>query len=76
MYPSRSSWLSLFGLNGGNRKVLNGSLAALLLLRILHVELGLTGPKAMSGVGYYGKLGFIGGMASYAAYLVERYLRF
>lgn len=47
---------SVVELNGGNRKVLSGSLAALLLLRILHVELGLMGPGAMSGgrpIGYY-----------------------
>ena len=30
-------------LNGANRKILNYSMAALLVLRILHVELGLKG---------------------------------
>ena len=66
-------------LNGGNRKALNGSLAALLLLRILYVKLGLMGLKAMSGgrpIGYYGTLGFIGGMVSYAVYPVKGYWRF
>jgi len=67
---------SIVELNGGNRKVLNGSLGALLLLRILHVELGLMGPGSMSNghpIGYFGTLGFIGGMAGYAAYLVKGY---
>jgi hypothetical protein len=36
---------SIFELKGGNRKTLNGSLGALLLLRILHVEVGLLGPQ-------------------------------
>lgn len=67
---------SIVELNGGNRKVLNGSLGALLLLRILHVELGMLGPNASSDgrrIGYYGTLGFIGGMAGYATYLVKGY---
>lgn len=66
-------------LNGGNRKVLVGSLDALLLLRILYVELGLLGPKSLSTgrpIGYFGTLGFIGGMAGYAAYLVKGYWGF
>jgi uncharacterized membrane protein YecN with MAPEG domain len=67
---------SIVELNGGNRKVLNGSLGALLLLRILHVELGMLDPNASSNgrrIGYYGTLGFIGGMAGYATYLVKDY---
>ena len=66
-------------LNGGNRKVLNGSLGALLVVRILHVELGLRGPKSLSNgrpIGYFGTLGFLGGMAGYAAYLVKGYWGF
>ena len=67
---------SIVELNGGNRKVLNGSLGTLLLLRILHVEFGMLGPNALSmgrRIGYYGTLGFIGGMAGYATYLVKGY---
>ena len=66
-------------LNGGNRKVLNGALGALLLLRILHVEFGLLGPKNVAfgrPVGYFGTQGYIAGMAGYAAYLVKGYWGF
>jgi uncharacterized protein len=69
---------SVVDLNGGNRNVLGGSLAAL-LLRILHIELSLVGPKAMSGglpTDSYGTLGLIGGMAGYATYLVKGYWGF
>lgn len=51
-------------LNGGNRRILNGSLAALLVLRVAHVELGLRGPKSTSfgrALGFAGTMGFIGG---------------
>lgn len=63
-------------LNGGNRKVLNGGLAALLLFRILHVEFGLRGAHGDAPgrvTGYLGTLGFLGGMSAYAAYLVKGY---
>lgn len=66
-------------LNGGDRKTLNGALAALLLVRILHVEFGLRGPKNMAvgrPIGYFGTQGFIAGMAGYAAYLVKGYWGF
>ena len=59
-------------MNGGNRKVLSGSFAALLALRILHVELGLKGKNARGpgrAIGHLGTVGFVVGMAGYAAYL-------
>lgn len=67
---------SVVELNGGNRKVLNSALSALLLLRILHVEFGLLGPKNNAlrrPVGYFGTQGYMAGMAGYAAYLVKGY---
>ena len=63
-------------LNGGNRKVLNSALGALLAFRIMHVEFGLRGKGAMSvgrPLGYYGTMGLLGGMAGYAAFLVKGY---
>ena len=59
-------------MNGGDRKVLSGSFAALLLFRILHVELGLKGEEARGigrPLGHFGTVGFTIGMAGYAAYL-------
>ena len=66
-------------LNGGNRKVLTGSLAALLLFRIIHVELGLRseGAKASPRLyGHVGTAGFLAGMSAYALYLVKGYWGF
>ena len=66
-------------LNGGNRKALNSALGVLLLLRILHVEFGLLGPKNIAfgrPVGYFGTQGYMAGMAGYAAYLVKGYWGF
>jgi uncharacterized membrane protein YecN with MAPEG domain len=63
-------------MNGGNRKVLTGSYAALLLFRILHAEFGIKGPNSTSigrVIGAAGTLGFITGMSCYAAYLVKGY---
>ena len=63
-------------LNGGNRKVLTGSLAALLVFRILHVELGLRGKDAAARprlIGHLGTAGFLAGMSGYALYLVKGY---
>lgn len=63
-------------LNGGNRKVLNGGLAALLVFRILHVEFGLRSDEARAPgrlIGHLGTSGFLGGMSAYAAYLVKGY---
>ena len=59
-------------MNGGDRKVLSGSFAALLLFRILHVELGLRSEGARGvgrPLGHFGTVGFTIGMAGYAAYL-------
>lgn len=66
-------------LNGANKKVLNISLAALFLLRIIHVEFGLRGKGALAAgrpLGYYGTMSFLGGMAGYATYLVKGYWGF
>lgn len=66
-------------LNGGNRKILNGGLAALLLFRIMHVELGMHGANANGPgrlIGHLGTAGFLGGMSAYAAYLVKGYWGF
>jgi hypothetical protein len=56
--------------------VLSGGLAALLLFRIIHVELGLRGDNAMAPgrlTGHAGTLGFLAGMSAYAVYLVKGY---
>ena len=61
-------------MNGGNRKVLSGSFAALLLARILHAEFGIMGKDAMGfgrAPGHLGTLGFSLGMAGYSLYLVR-----
>lgn len=53
-------------LNGADRKILNYTLAALLLFRIGHVELGLKGPKTVGAgrpIGYYGTQAVIAGLA-------------
>jgi uncharacterized membrane protein YecN with MAPEG domain len=63
-------------LNGGNRKILNGGLAALLLFRILHVEFGMRAADTNAPgrvIGHLGTTGFLGGFATYAAYLVKGY---
>jgi uncharacterized protein len=63
-------------MNGGNRKALTGGFAALLLARILHVELGLKSENAMGTgrpVGHVITLSFITGMGGYAAWLVRGY---
>jgi uncharacterized protein len=63
-------------LNGGNRKIINGGLAALLLFRILHVEFGMraadtNGPGRV--IGHLGTAITLNGMAAYAVYLVKGY---
>lgn len=66
-------------LNGGNRKILNGGLAALLLFRIMHVEFGMYGADVNAPgrlFGHIGTIGFLGGMSTYAAYLVKGYWGF
>ncbi|ETN45492.1 uncharacterized protein HMPREF1541_09324 [Cyphellophora europaea CBS 101466] len=52
-------------MNGGNRRVLTGGFAALLLARMLHVELGIRGKGGMGpgrAPGHFMTLGFITGM--------------
>lgn len=70
---------SFVEMNGGNRRALTASLAALLLLRIAHVEFGLRA-KDTKGlgrpVGAVGTWAFIAGMSSYAAWLVKSYWGF
>ncbi|MCJ1387294.1 hypothetical protein MMC18_000135 [Xylographa bjoerkii] len=66
-------------LNGGNKKALNYGMAALLALRILHVELGLYGENTVGlgrPVGYYGTQAWLAGMAAYGSYLVKAYWEF
>ncbi|KIW31210.1 uncharacterized protein PV07_02877 [Cladophialophora immunda] len=69
---------SFVEMNGGNTLALTGSLAALLFFRIAHVEFGLRAKDSMGWgrpVGYFGTLGFVVGMSSYAAWLVRSYWR-
>ena len=66
-------------LNGADRKILNYALAALLLLRIGHVELGLKGPKTLGvgrPIGYYGTQGIVVGLAGWGSWLVKGYWGF
>lgn len=66
-------------LNGANRRLLNWTLGALLVMRIAHVELGLK-EKGTEGLGR--KIGapvtnlILGGLAGYSAYLVKGYWGF
>ena len=62
--------------NGANRKALNYALAAFLVLRIIHVEIGMKGKDTVGfgrPVGFFGSQGFLAGMAAYSAYLVKGY---
>lgn len=63
-------------LNGANRKILNYSMAALFVLRLIHVELGLKGKGTVGWgrpTGFFGTQGFLAGMAAYSTYLVKGY---
>ena len=63
-------------LNGANRKTLNWSLAALFVLRVAHVELGLKGENTVGWgrpIGFWGTQAFIGGVAGWCGYLVKGY---
>ena len=63
-------------LNGANRKILNYSMAALLVLRVIHVELGLKGKDTVGWgrpIGFFGTQGFVAAMAAYSTYLVKGY---
>ncbi|EXJ64345.1 hypothetical protein A1O7_00681 [Cladophialophora yegresii CBS 114405] len=70
---------SIVEMNGGDRKVLTGSLAALLFFRIVHVEFGLKAERSMGSgrpVGHFGTLTWVLGMSTYAAWLVRSYWGF
>jgi len=66
-------------LNGANRKVLNWVLAALLVFRVGHVEVGLRGKEALGWgrtVGYYGSQAVVLGLGGWAGGLVRGYWGF
>lgn len=66
----------LIELNGGNRKVLTGTLGTLFVLRVLHADFGLMKPGSMATgrpIGYYGTCGVLGAMAGYSAWLAREY---
>jgi len=66
-------------LNGANRKVLNWVLAALLVFRVGHVEVGLRGRGALGWgrpVGYYGSQAVVVGLGAWAGGLVRGYWGF
>ncbi len=63
-------------MNGGNRRALTASLATLFLLRVVHVEFGLKAKDSLGWgrpVGFFGTLGVVGGLGSYAGWLVKSY---
>lgn len=67
-------------LNGANKKILNYTLGTLLVLRVLHAELGLRGKEDSVGIGrpigHFGTQGVIAALAGYSAYLVKGYWGF
>ncbi|TVY57650.1 hypothetical protein LCER1_G001145 [Lachnellula cervina] len=80
--PLAFIFLALCELNGGNRKYLNYVMGAFLALRVAHVEGGLMlqGSFGTNGVGrpvgYFGSVGVVTGLATYAAYLAKGYWGF
>jgi uncharacterized membrane protein YecN with MAPEG domain len=63
-------------LNGGDKQILTGSLAAFLFFRIAHVEFGLKGERSLGwgrSFGYFGTLVYVLLVSSYAAWLVRTY---
>ncbi len=63
-------------LNGGNRKVLNYTLATLFALRIAHVEMGMKRKDTLGPgrpIGYFGTQGLLVGLAAYGTYLIKGY---
>ena len=63
-------------LNGGNRTYLNYAMAALLVFRVCHVEIGLKRPKARGigrPIGYFGTSFWQVFMSMYCAYLAKGY---
>ncbi|KAK8196853.1 membrane-associated, eicosanoid/glutathione metabolism protein [Phyllosticta capitalensis] len=74
---------ALAELNGGSRRLLHGALAALLVMRVAHVELGLRssfrGVRSIGpgrAVGYYGTQAMLVGLAGYGAWVVREYWGF
>ena len=67
-------------LNGANKRYLNYTLAALLVARILHVEVGLRakddGAALGRPIGYFATTGIAAGLAGWSAYLVKGYWGF
>ena len=63
-------------LNGANRKVLNYTMAALFVLRVLHSEVGIRSKGAVGlgrPIGYFGTQGIMAGVAAWSAYLIKGY---
>lgn len=63
-------------LNGADRKILNYMMAALLVFRISHVELGIKRPNTLGlgrPIGYYGTQGILAGLASWGTWLIKGY---
>jgi len=70
---------SIVEVNGGSRRLLTGSLGALLFFRIVHVEFGLRVPGNKGWgrpLGHFGTMGWMLGMSSYGAWLVKSYWGF
>ena len=66
-------------LNGGRRPILNYAMGALLVLRILHVELGLKSDDYKGigrPLGFFGTQAFLLGMGGYCTWLVKGYWGF
>ncbi|MCJ1482074.1 hypothetical protein MMC06_002236 [Schaereria dolodes] len=63
-------------LNGADRKWLNYAMAALLAMRIAHVELGLKGKDTLGPgrpIAFYGGQAWFAAVAAYGTYLVKGY---
>ncbi|KAK4179133.1 MAPEG family-domain-containing protein [Triangularia setosa] len=66
-------------LNGAKKQILTSALGALLVARVMHVEMGLRRPESTGmgrPVGYFGTLGVMGFLAGYAGFLVKDYWGF
>ena len=67
-------------LNGGDKRVLNGTLAALLAFRLTHAELGLRAAEDGTAngriIGHTGSQVIILGLAGYATWLIRGYWGF
>ncbi|PWW74983.1 hypothetical protein C7212DRAFT_205407, partial [Tuber magnatum] len=63
-------------LNGGNRRLVNYALGALLMGKVVQIELGLMRKGTQGGgrvAGFLASQGILAGMAGYCAYLVRDY---